>query len=74
MRKMVHKYRLSKFRCFVSGLLFALISMIALILCLVYIYTRADALIQISLTFGVASISLLLGLLSIFGNIEMQKE
>lgn len=74
MRKILHKYRLSKFKCFVNGLLYAIISMVALILCLTYIFTQADAQVKISLTFGTACISLLLGLLSILGSIEVPSE
>ncbi len=74
MRRLVQKYRFSKFRCFLSGLVYASISAIALMLCLTYIYTQGEERVMISLTFAIAITSLLLGLVSMFGENEETRE
>ena len=73
MKKYVERYRISKFRRFTQGLLFAVISATALILCLTVIYAEYDAQLLISFTFAIAIISLLMGLVSMFHKEEAPK-
>lgn len=74
MKNIVYKYRISKFKRFTSGLLFAIIAIIALILCLVDISNNSTKQVEIILPFVIAIISMTLGLLSMFGNNEIPKE
>jgi hypothetical protein len=74
MKKIVHKYRVSKFKCFMSGMLFAVISVIALALCLTDIYKQTAVNTEIILPFTIAIISMLMGLFSMFKNNEVPKE
>ncbi|MHB8128508.1 MAG: hypothetical protein ACYDEX_05885 [Mobilitalea sp.] len=74
MKKIVYKYRISKFKRFTNGLLFAIIAVIALILCLVDISNNSTKQVEIILPFVIAIISMTLGLLSMFGNNELPKE
>ena len=49
MKNIVYKYRISKFKRFTSGLLFAIIAIIALILCLVDISNNSTKQVEIIL-------------------------
>jgi uncharacterized membrane protein YbhN (UPF0104 family) len=73
MRKMVHKYQISKFKRFTSGLLFAVISTIALSFCLIEIYGNTNSHNNVFLFFSIAIISMMLGLVSMFRN-DVPKE
>ncbi len=72
MKQMVYRYRFSKFKCFLNGLLFAVISMIALLLCLSDISKAADS--EVILPFFVAIISMLLGIISMLHDNRIRKE
>ncbi|MDD3174803.1 MAG: hypothetical protein PHF63_14310 [Herbinix sp.] len=74
MKKIVHNYRISKYSRFTSGLLFAVISAVALILCVSYTYSQTNSRFGISLTFAIAIFSLLMGMVSMFRNNEVPKE
>ncbi len=73
MKKMVNKYRISKFHRFMNGLVFGIISVIALLLCLSSIsgYKSTDA--TVILWFLISICSMLLGLFSMFRTKEGQK-
>lgn len=73
MKKIIYRYRISKFRRFTQGLLFAVISATALILCLTVVYAESDSRFLISFTFGIAIISMLLGLVSMFHKEQVPK-
>jgi uncharacterized membrane protein YtjA (UPF0391 family) len=72
MKRMVYRYRFSKFRCFLNGLIFAVISMIALLLCLSDISKAAGS--EVILPFFIAIISMLLGIVSMFRDNGLRKE
>ena len=74
MKKIVYKYRVSKFKRFMSGLLFAIISIIALLLCTSDISQQSTSQAGIILPFFIALISMFLGLFSMFRNGEVRKE
>jgi high-affinity Fe2+/Pb2+ permease len=71
MKYIVHRFRISKFKRFAEGLLYAFISGIALIQCLTNINTQTNS--QIMLTFSIAMISMLMGLISMFHNEQVPK-
>ena len=72
MKRMVYRYRFSKFKCFLNGLIFAVISIAALLLCLSDIASSTDR--EVILPFFIAIISMLLGLVSMFHDTGMRKE
>jgi hypothetical protein len=74
MKKMVKKYKFSKFKCFLNGMIFASISLIALILCMSEITVYCSEPSEVILPFFVAIISMLLGLVSMFYNKDIRKE
>jgi len=74
MKRIVHKYQISKFKRFMNGLLFAIISTIALTLCLTIISDHASSLIDIIFPFGVAMISMLMGFVSMFHENENKRK
>lgn len=75
MKNFIHRYRMSKYRCFAGGLLFAVISATALIFCLSYADFQPDAQVKITLCFVIAISSLLMGLIYMFrNNVENQKK
>jgi|GEM_PF-2340556 hypothetical protein len=74
MKKLIHRLRFSKFTRIAEGLLFALISASALLLCLTGINNQSEMQISTTLTFCVAMISMLMGLASLFHNEEVSKE
>ncbi|WP_197661703.1 hypothetical protein [Mobilitalea sibirica] len=65
MKKLVLKYRISKFKCFANGLLFAGITLIALILC-VSDLTNNTSSKHAMFPFMIAIISLLMGFVTMF--------
>lgn len=73
MKKIVYKYQISKFKRFVSGLLFAIISIIALSFCLFDFNGRTNSQSRMFLFFVIAMISMLMGLVSMFRK-ELPKE
>jgi hypothetical protein len=66
MRKIILKYRVSKYRRITRGLLFAVISFAALSLCIFYSLDNASSELKIFLPFIIAIISMFLGFLSMF--------
>ena len=74
MKKMVNRYKISKFKCFMNGLIFAVISIVALPLCLSGLSDYAASGSAVILPFFIAIISLLLGLVSMFRSKEIRKE
>ncbi len=66
MKKIVRKYRISKFKCFTNGLVFALISVSALFLCLTEMSKHTASMTGIILPFDVAIISMMMGFLTMF--------
>lgn len=72
MKRIVYKYRISKYTRFTEGLLFAVIAGVALMLCLAQI--SADAAFgDILLPFGIGIISMLMGFISMFRRREIPK-
>lgn len=74
MRRMVKKYKISKFKCFMNGMIFASISLISLILCMSEITVYSAEPSEVILPFFIAIISMLLGLFSMFYNKNISKE
>ena len=74
MRKMVNRYKISKFKCFMNGLTFALISLTAVALCFYELSVYSDGESQALLTFFIAMISMLLGLFTMFRKKNIHKE
>jgi len=74
MKRFVHRYRISKFKRFTNGLLFAMISLIALSLCLVGIYISGATQRDIILPFVIGMLSLFMGIVAMFHNSEPRKE
>lgn len=66
MKKFVYKYQTSKFKRFVNGLLFALITCGALILCLIHIYYQNATKSELVLPFIIAIISIIMGFFTMF--------
>jgi lipopolysaccharide export LptBFGC system permease protein LptF len=73
MKRIVYKYRISKFKRFAEGLLFAVLTVIALALCLAAISRNTTDTIII-LPFCAAIVCMLMGLRSMFFNSEVPKE
>lgn len=74
MKKMINRYRISKFKRFSNGLLFAMISVVCLILCVIDIPKQTTLQADILLPFIIAVISMLLGFISIFHEEEAPKQ
>lgn len=68
MKKIVYKYQVSKYRRFTNGLLFASITLAALVLCLIDIFDHSIDKADIILPFCIAIISMTLGFISMFGD------
>ncbi len=73
MRKIVKRYRFSKYRYFTNGLMFALIACAALLLCFSGIYKYPYSKAEVLLPFMVAIISLVLGFVTMFRQKEVTK-
>ncbi len=73
MKKIVNKYRISKFHRFMNGLVFGIISVITVLLCLssIFVYQTSDS--YVILWFFISICSMLLGLFSMFNTKESQK-
>lgn len=74
MKKIFNKYKISKFKRFTNGLLFAVISTIALLLCITDLSQQSTSQVEIILPFTIAIISMFLGLFSMFRNNGVRKE
>lgn len=66
MKKIVYKYQVSKFRRFANGLVFAIITCIALALCISHIYSQSMNKYELILPFSVAILSMLTGFYTMF--------
>jgi hypothetical protein len=73
MGKIVKKYRFSKFKRFADGLMFALISSVAIWLCINGMSDYPDARSEIILPFIVAVISMILGFVTMIRHPEPAK-
>lgn len=71
MNRFIHRFRLSKYKRITEGLIFALISATALLLCLNSINDPTESQINMALTFCVAMISMLMGLAALFHKEEV---
>jgi hypothetical protein len=67
MRKLIHRYSKSKYSCFISGLLFACISFAALIFCIIAIKGKNMSGPEIILPFGIAVLSMIVGVFTMYG-------
>ena len=68
MKRLVTKYKVSKYKRVTSGLLFAFITVIALALCLIEITAHTETKADILLPFAISIVSMLMGLVSMFYN------
>lgn len=66
MMKLIHRCDKSKYRCFLSGLLFACISVAALIFCIMAIKGKHMSGPEIMLPFGIAVLSMLIGVFTMY--------
>lgn len=66
MKAMVYKYQISKFKSFVNGLFFAIITIVTLSLCLIFMYDGVDTNYPIYILFITALFSLVMGFRSMF--------
>lgn len=66
MRRIVNQFKISKFKRITEGLIFAVISCISIILCLLYISNSKATNMEIFVPFIIALISLLLGFVTMF--------
>lgn len=66
MRILYSKYRSSKFKCFLNGLMFAILSLVAMFLCVNFLMDKTATRLEILLPFGLSIISMLLGFVSMF--------
>lgn len=74
MKKIMHRYNTSKYNRFTGGLLFAVISIIALILCISDISDNPASKAEIVIPFIIAVVSLLSGFVIMFRRNEIPKE
>ncbi|NLO08325.1 MAG: hypothetical protein GX129_00430 [Clostridiales bacterium] len=73
MRNFLSKYRTSKFRCFLNGLIFAGFSMIAMFLCVNFLMDKSATRIEVLIPFALSIISMLLGFASMFKTERLSK-
>lgn len=66
MRNFMYKYRSNKFRCFLNGLIFALLSIIAMYLCVNFLMDKTATRLDVLFPFILSVISMLLGFISMF--------
>lgn len=74
MKKIVYRYRFSKFKRFTNGLLFAVITIIALFLCVMDLSGDTASRVKAILPFTIAIISMLLGFASMFYQPDLRTE
>ncbi len=74
MKKIVIRYRYSKYRSFTGGLLFALISGVSLLLCFSGISEYQEVGVKILLPFIIAVISMILGFVTMFSHKYVSNE
>lgn len=66
MKKLINRYQISKFKCFINGLLFAIIALIAIRLCMIEIWDRNINKADILIPFIIAVVSIVMGFISMF--------
>lgn len=66
MRSLMYRYRSSKFKCFLNGLVFALLSIIAMLLCINFLMDQTATRLDVLFPFVLSVISMLLGFISMF--------
>lgn len=66
MRNFLIKYRSNKFRRFLNGLIFAMLSLVAMFLCVYFLMDKSATRFEILIPFGVSIISMLFGFVSMF--------
>lgn len=66
MKKIWRSYRINKFRCFVNSMAFAIITAMALYLCIMNIYSKTETNTAILLPFFTAILSIILGVITMF--------
>lgn len=64
MRKLISRYKTSKFRCFLKGLIFAVLSLGAMFLCVNLLMDKTATKLEILLPFGLSVLSMSLGFVS----------
>jgi heme/copper-type cytochrome/quinol oxidase subunit 4 len=74
MKRIVHRYKISKYKRFTNGLLFAIITVVALALCLSDITNYTTTEVNILLPFIIAIISMFLGFITMFRDSGSMKE
>ncbi len=74
MKRMVYRYRISKFKRCMNGMIFGLISIIALALCMSDISQSTSTEPGIVLSFFIAIVSMLLGLFTMLRDQTVSKE
>lgn len=74
MRRVVYRYKISKFKRCMNGMMFALISIIALLLCMSDISRNTASQYEVILPFFIAIISMLLGLFTMLHETGKTKE
>ncbi|MDF2486530.1 MAG: hypothetical protein K0R46_2698 [Herbinix sp.] len=74
MKRMVYRYKISKFNRFMNGMVFALISMIALILCMSDITQSSANESGVIFPFFISIVSLSLGLFTMLRDKQIRKE
>ena len=74
MRNIVIRYQYSKYGRFTSGLLFAMISGISLLLCFSGIHEYQNTGNEVLLPFFIAVVSMILGFVTMFGQNHVAKE
>lgn len=62
----MYRYRSSKFKCFLNGLVFALLSIIAMLLCINFLMDQTATRLDVLFPFVLSVISMLLGFISMF--------
>ncbi len=74
MKRMVNRYKISKFKRCMNGMIFGLISIIALILCMSDISQYSTMESKVILPFFIAIVSMLLGLFTMLRDQKRPKE
>jgi uncharacterized membrane protein YbhN (UPF0104 family) len=68
MRIFLSKYRYSKFRRFLNGLAYAIVSVVAMFTCVYFLMDKTATRFEILIPFGLSIISMLFGFVSLFRN------
>jgi len=66
MRNLMIRYKANKFRRFVNGLIFAMLSLVAIFLCVYFLKEKSATRLEIILPFVLSIISMLFGFVSMF--------